>query len=234
MNKVLVIDDAPQIIRALAVNMQARGYEMIAAPDAKTGLKLAADKHPDVIIVDLGLPDRDGLSVITSVRTWSNIPILVLSGRTDSSFKIEALHNGADDYITKPFDVEELFARIKAVSRRREEKIELRTIMIGDLEIDFTRRAITRTHGTEPVPHLTATEWKVLEVLVINRGSLVTKRKILDAAWGPNYAEENGSLRLFISQLRQKLEPNPKSPTYLLTELGMGYRFAQEYSQRSW
>ena len=228
MNKVLVIDDAPQIIRALAVNMQARGYEMIAAPDAKTGLKLAADKHPDVIIVDLGLPDRDGLSVITSVRTWSNIPILVLSGRTDSSFKIEALHNGADDYITKPFDVEELFARIKAVSRRREEKIELRTIMIGDLEIDFTRRAITRTHGTEPVPHLTATEWKVLEVLVINRGSLVTKRKILDAAWGPNYAEENGSLRLFISQLRQKLEPNPKSPTYLLTELGMGYRFAQE------
>ena len=228
MNKVLVIDDAPQIIRALAVNMQARGYEMIAAPDAKTGLKLAADKHPDVIIVDLGLPDRDGLSVITSVRTWSNIPILVLSGRTDSSFKIEALHNGADDYITKPFDVEELFARIKAVSRRREEKIELRTIMIGDLEIDFTRRAITRNHGTEPVPHLTATEWKVLEVLVINRGSLVTKRKILDAAWGPNYAEENGSLRLFISQLRQKLEPNPKSPTYLLTELGMGYRFAQE------
>ena len=228
MNKVLVIDDAPQIIRALAVNMQARGYEMIAAPDAKTGLKLAADKHPDVIIVDLGLPDRDGLSVITSVRTWSNIPILVLSGRTDSSFKIEALHNGADDYITKPFDVEELFARIKAVSRRREEKIELRTIMIGDLEIDFTRRAITRTHGTEPVPHLTATEWKVLEVLVINRGSLVTKRKILDAAWGPNYAEENGSLRLFISQLRQKLEPNPKRPTYLLTELGMGYRFAQE------
>ena len=228
MNKVLVIDDAPQIIRALAVNMQARGYEMIAAPDAKTGLKLAADKHPDVIIVDLGLPDRDGLSVITSVRTWSNIPILVLSGRTDSSFKIEALHNGADDYITKPFDVEELFARIKAVSRRREEKIELRTIMIGDLEIDFTRRAITRTHGTEPVPHLTATEWKVLEVLVINRGSLVTKRKILDAAWGPNYAEENGSLRLFISQLRQKLEPNPKNPTYLLTELGMGYRFAQE------
>ena len=228
MNKVLVIDDAPQIIRALAVNMQARGYEMIAAPDAKTGLKLAADKHPDVIIVDLGLPDRDGLSVITSVRTWSNIPILVLSGRTDSSFKIEALHNGADDYITKPFDVEELFARIKAVSRRREEKIELRTIMIGDLEIDFTRRAITRNHGTEPVPHLTATEWKVLEVLVINRGSLVTKRKILDAAWGPNYAEENGSLRLFISQLRQKLEPNPKNPTYLLTELGMGYRFAQE------
>ena len=228
MNKVLVIDDAPQILRALAVNMQARGYEMIAAPDAKTGLKLAADKHPDVIIVDLGLPDRDGLSVITSVRTWSNIPILVLSGRTDSSFKIEALHNGADDYITKPFDVEELFARIKAVSRRREEKIELRTIMIGDLEIDFTRRAITRNHGTEPVPHLTATEWKVLEVLVINRGSLVTKRKILDAAWGPNYAEENGSLRLFISQLRQKLEPNPKSPTYLLTELGMGYRFAQE------
>ena len=228
MSKVLVIDDAPQIIRALAVNMQARGYEMIAAPDAKTGLKLAADKHPDVIIVDLGLPDRDGLSVITSVRTWSNIPILVLSGRTDSSFKIEALHNGADDYITKPFDVEELFARIKAVSRRREEKIELRTIMIGDLEIDFTRRAITRNHGTEPAPHLTATEWKVLEVLVINRGSLVTKRKILDAAWGPNYAEENGSLRLFISQLRQKLEPNPKNPTYLLTELGMGYRFAQE------
>jgi two-component system KDP operon response regulator KdpE len=227
MDKILVIDDEPQIIRALKVNMQARGYEMIAAPNAETGISLAADKHPDVIIVDLGLPDRDGLTVITSVRKWSNVPILVLSGRTDSKFKITALEHGADDYITKPFDVEELFARIRAVSRRREEKIELRTITMGDLLIDFTRRAITSSTSETPIPHLTQTEWKVLEVLAINRGSLVTKRKILDAGWGTNYAEENGSLRLFISQLRQKLEPNPKSPIYIITELGMGYRFAE-------
>ena len=227
MLKVLVIDDEPQIIRALAVNMQARGYEMVAAPNAAIGNAMAVDKHPDVVIVDLGLPDRDGLTVIKSIRTWSNVPILVLSGRTDSKFKITALESGADDYITKPFDVEELFARIKAVSRRREEKIELRTITMGELEVDFARRSITRNSGESTNPHLTATEWKVLEVLAANRGSLVTKRKILDAGWGTNYAEENGSLRLFISQLRQKLEPNPKSPIYIITELGMGYRFTE-------
>ena len=225
MNRILVIDDEPQIIRALAVNMQARGYEMIAAPNATKGITYAVDQHPDVIIVDLGLPDQDGLTVIKSVRTWSNVPILVLSGRTDSKFKIMALENGADDYITKPFDVEELFARIKAVSRRREEKIELRTISMGDLEINFTRRVISHVDGELPTPHLTATEWKILEVLALNRGSLVTKRKILDAGWGANYAEEMGSLRLFISQLRKKLEPNPKNPMYIITELGMGYRF---------
>ena len=228
MHKVLVIDDEPQIIRALAVNMQARGYEMIAAPNAAIGNAMAIEKHPDVVIVDLGLPDRDGLTVIENIRTWSNVPILVLSGRTDSSFKISALENGADDYITKPFDVEELFARIRAVSRRREEKVELRSISMGELEVDFARRSISRATSSGTPPHLTATEWKVLEVLALNRGSLVTKRKILDAGWGTNYAEENGSLRLFISQLRQKLEPNPKSPIYIITELGMGYRFSDK------
>ena len=225
MNKVLVIDDEPQIIRALAINMQARGYDMIAAPNAAQGISMAIEKSPDLIIVDLGLPDRDGLTVIQSIRTWSNVPILVLSGRTDSKFKISALENGADDYITKPFDIEELFARIRAVSRRGEEKNELRALSMGDLEIDFTRRVVRGQRGGSPTPHLTATEWKVLEVLALNRGTLVTKRKILDASWGANYAEENGSLRLFISQLRQKLEPNPKSPIYIVTELGMGYRF---------
>ena len=228
MHKVLVIDDEPQIIRALAVNMQARGYEMIAAPNAAIGNAMAIEKHPDMVIVDLGLPDRDGLTVIENIRTWSNVPILVLSGRTDSSFKISALENGADDYITKPFDVEELFARIRAVSRRREEKVELRSISMGELEVDFARRSISRATSSGTPPHLTATEWKVLEVLALNRGSLVTKRKILDAGWGTNYAEENGSLRLFISQLRQKLEPNPKRPIYIITELGMGYRFSDK------
>ncbi len=225
MHKILVIDDEPQIIRALAVNMQARGYEMIAAPNAAKGIALASNEQIDVIIVDLGLPDQDGLTVIKQVRTWSNVPILVLSGRIDSKFKITALESGADDYITKPFDVEELFARIKAVSRRRTEKIELRSITMGTLTIDFTKRVITRIESDTPAPHLTATEWRILEVLALNRGSLVTKRKILDAGWGTNYAEEMGSLRLFISQLRHKLEPKPKDPIYIITELGMGYRF---------
>ena len=227
MYKVLVIDDEPQIIKALGVNMQARGYQMYAASNAQSGLAIASERSPDVVIVDLGLPDRDGMTVISSLRSWSNVPILVLSGRSDSKYKIQALEIGADDYITKPFDVEELFARIKAVSRRREEKIELRTITMGDLEIDFTRKTITSKDEKGEVPHLTATEWKVLEVLVNHRGSLVTKRKILDAAWGLNYADETGSLRLFISQLRQKLEPNPQTPIYIITDLGMGYRFAE-------
>jgi len=226
MYSVLVIDDEPQIIKALGVNMQARGYQMYAAANAKDGLVIAAERSPDVVIVDLGLPDRDGMTVINALRSWSNVPILVLSGRSDSKFKIHALEIGADDYLTKPFDVEELFARIRAVSRRREEKIELRTITMGDLEIDFTRKAITSKNEKRELPHLTATEWKVLEVLVSHRGSLVTKRKILDAAWGLNYADETGSLRLFISQLRQKLEPQPRTPIYIITDLGMGYRFA--------
>lgn len=223
-----MIDDEPQIIRALSVNMKARGFQMIAAPNAEIGNTMAIEKHPDVIIVDLGLPDADGITVIKAIRSWSNVPILVLSGRTDSKFKIAALEHGADDYITKPFDVEELFARIKAVSRRRESKLELRTVAMGDLEVDFSRHTITRSDESTPPPHLTATEWKVLEVLALNRGSLVTKRKILDAGWGTNYAEENGSLRLFISQLRQKLEPHPKNPKYILTDLGLGYRFSDE------
>src|ERR1019366_4585625 len=227
MYSVLVIDDEPQIIKALGVNMQARGYQMYAAANAKDGLAIAAERSPDVVIVDLGLPDRDGMTVINSLRSWSNVPILVLSGRSDSKYKIQALEIGADDYITKPFDVEELFARIQAVSRRREEKIELRTITMGDLEIDFTLKAITSKSEKRELPRLTATEWKVFEVLVSHRGSLVTKRKILDAAWGPNYADETGSLRLFISQLRQKLEPNPRTPIYIITDLGMGYRFAE-------
>lgn len=227
MYSVLVVDDEPQIIKALGVNMQARGYQMYAAANAKDGLAIASERIPDVVIVDLGLPDRDGMTVISSLRSWSNVPILVLSGRSDSKYKIQALEIGADDYITKPFDVEELFARIKAVSRRREEKIELRTITMGDLEIDFTRKLITSENQTKEIPHLTATEWKVLEVLVNHRGSLVSKRKILDAAWGPSYADETGSLRLFISQLRQKLEPDPHKPIYIITELGLGYRFTE-------
>ncbi len=227
MYSVLVIDDEPQIIKALGVNMQARGYQMYAAANVKDGLAIASERSPDVVIVDLGLPDRDGMTVISSLRSWSNVPILVLSGRSDSKYKIQALEIGADDYITKPFDVEELFARIQAVSRRREEKIELRTITMGDLEIDFTRKVITSAKEGKEIPHLTATEWKVLEVLVNHRGSLVTKRKILDAAWGSSYADETGSLRLFISQLRQKLEPDPHKPIYIITELGLGYRFTE-------
>jgi two-component system KDP operon response regulator KdpE len=224
MLKVLVIDDEPQIIKALAINMQARGLAMIAAATGKEGLEMAIEKKPDVVVVDLGLPDMGGVDVIDNLRRWSTVPIVVLSGRTDSVQKVEALNRGADDYVTKPFNVEELFARIYAVSRRVISLSDQPIIHIGQWEVDLARKCVTNPNNSAQV-HLTPTEWQVLEILIQNAGKLVTKQHLLTSIWGKGFEQEQGYLRLYISQLRQKLEPNPVSPQFFITEARMGYRF---------
>ena len=214
MLKVLVIDDEPQIIRALGINMQARGLSMIAAATGEEGLKMASEKKPDVVVVDLGLPDMSGVKV----------PILVLSGRSDAVHKVEALNKGADDYVTKPFNIEEFFARIEAVTRRVGSSSEEPTVRIGDWDVDLARRTITNPLNFKQI-RLTPIEWQVLEILLQNAGRLVTKQQLLTGIWGKGYERDQAYLRLYISQLRQKLEPDPAAPRFLLTETGLGYRF---------
>lgn len=225
MLKVLVVDDEPQIVRALGINMQARGLSMIAAATGAEGLEMTATKNPDVVVVDLGLPDMRGVDVIEAIRRWSKVPIIVLSGRSDSVHKVEALNRGADDYVTKPFNIEEFFARIRAVTRRVESPLEQPIVHIGDWRVDIARKAIAHESEVGATVKLTPTEWQVLEILLKNEGKLVTKQHLLAGIRGKGFEKEKGYLRLYISQLRQKLEPNPAAPEHFLTETGMGYRF---------
>jgi two-component system KDP operon response regulator KdpE len=219
---VLVIDDEPQIVRALRINLRVRQYEVHAAGSAGEALELAAKHPPDLVILDLGLPDMDGVEVIHGLRGWTEAPIIVLSGRTDSTDKVEALDAGADDYVTKPFGMDELLARMRAVSRRVAADGDAPRIRLGDLVVDLAARRVIR--GDEDV-RLTPTEWHLLEVLVRNPGKLLSRQQLLSAVWGPGYADATGNLRLYMAQLRRKLEPDPARPRWLLTEPGMGYRF---------
>lgn len=225
MLRILVVDDEPQIIRALGINMQARGFSMIAAASGAEGLEMAATKNPDVVVVDLGLPDMRGVDVIEAIRRWSRVPIIVLSGRSDSVHKVEALNKGADDYVTKPFNIEEFFARIRAVTRRVESPLDQPKVHVGLWCVDIARKVISNNADVMATVRLTPTEWHVLEILVQNEGKLVTKRALLAGIGGKGFEREQGYLRLYISQLRQKLEPNPAAPEHFLTETGMGYRF---------
>jgi Response regulators consisting of a CheY-like receiver domain and a winged-helix DNA-binding domain len=221
---VLVVDDDIQILRALRINLTARGYRVLTAPDGATALRVAADHHPDVVVLDLGLPDFDGTQVIAGLRGWTTVPIIVLSARTDSTDKVHALDQGADDYVTKPFGVDELLARLRAAVRRAatmpgegEPRVET-----GDLTIDLAARSVQRS-GAEV--HLTPTEWSILELLVRNRGKLVSRRQLLNEIWGPGDRKETSYLRVYLGQLRRKLEAEPAQPRHLITEAGMGYRF---------
>ncbi|MGW0804426.1 response regulator [Nonomuraea sp. NPDC002799] len=220
MTRVLVVDDEPQILRALRVNLAARQYEVAVAPDGGSALRQAADWHPDVVILDLGLPDLDGVAVIQGLRGWTEIPIIVLSGRADSSDKVHALDAGADDYVTKPFSIDELLARLRAVTRRtgRHEE-EPATVRVGDHVVDLSARTISG--GVR----LTPTEWHFLELLLRNPGKLISQRQLLTEVWGQTYLKETHYLRQYMAQLRRKLEPDPAHPVHLLTESGMGYRF---------
>jgi len=218
MEKILVIDDEPQIIRALKVNMQARGYEMIAAPNAETGIALAADKHPDVIIVDLGLPDRDGLTVITSVRKWSNVPILVLSGRTDSKYKITALENGADDYITKPFSTQELLARIRAVLRRRAPEQVAESVTLGALSLDGASYRVTFAGQTLKMG---PTEFKLLSFLMHHTERVHSRSQLLDKVWGDHVFIEERTVDVHVKRLREALG---EAGSMIETVRGAGYR----------
>ncbi|WP_433565508.1 response regulator [Nocardia sp. CA-151230] len=222
--KVLVVDDEPQILRALRINLSVRGYEVTTASNGAAALRAAAEKHPDVIILDLGLPDMDGIEVLAGLRGWSTAPVIVLSARTDSSDKVEALDAGADDYVTKPFGMDELLARLRAAVRRSASTADTAEPVIetASFTVDLAAKKVTR-HGHDV--HLTPTEWGVLEMLVRNRGKLVGRRELLREVWGPSYATETHYLRVYLAQLRRKLEDDPSQPKHLLTEAGMGYRF---------
>jgi len=221
--KILIADDDPQILRALRITLSARGYDVVTASDGRAALNAAIETHPDLIVLDLGMPGLTGIEVIEAVRGWSQLPILVVSGRSDSMDKVDALDAGADDYVTKPFAADELLARIRALSRRTPSATDEPVVSFGEVTVDLAAHVVTRAGVTV---RLTPTEWRLLELLVRNPDRLVTRETILTEVWGPQYTTDTGYLRLYLSQLRKKLEPEPSTPRYLLTEAGMGYRFA--------
>jgi two-component system KDP operon response regulator KdpE len=227
---VLVIDDEPQIVRALRINLRVRHYEVHTAGTGSQALDLAAKHPPDLVILDLGLPDLDGVEVIHGLRGWTEAPIIVLSGRADSTDKVEALDAGADDYLTKPFAMDELLARMRAVSRRVSADQDVPSVELGDLTVDLAAKRVHRRPGGGAGDaggdiRLTPTEWHLLEVLLRNPGKLLSQQHLLASVWGPGYADATGNLRLYMAQLRRKLEPDPARPRWLLTEPGMGYRY---------
>ncbi|MEV5742965.1 response regulator [Microbispora rosea] len=220
MSRILVVDDEPQILRALRINLAARGYEVVVAVDGGSALREAADRRPDLIVLDLGLPDMDGVEVIHGVRGWSGVPIIVLSGRTGNQDKIDALDAGADDYVTKPFGVDELLARVRAVTRRTgSRESEPARVRVGEHVIDLAEKTVSGD------VRLTPTEWHILELLVRNPGKLISQRQLLSEVWGAQYVKETHYLRQYMAQLRRKLEKEPAHPAHLITEPGMGYRF---------
>ena len=232
MTSVLVIDDEPQIIRALRINLRVREYDVHTAASGSEALDVAARHPPDIVILDLGLPDLDGVDVIHGLRGWTDAPIIVLSGRADSTGKVEALDAGADDYVTKPFGMDELLARMRAVSRRVGTDGDTPEVRLGDLVVDLAAKRVVRApagarhdHDGNGAVRLTPTEWHLLEVLLRNPGKLLSQQQLLAEVWGPGYAEATGNLRLYMAQLRRKLEPDPHRPRWLLTEPGMGYRY---------
>jgi two-component system KDP operon response regulator KdpE len=235
---VLVVDDEPQILRALRINLRVREYQVDVAATGTEALQMAARHPPDLVILDLGLPDLDGMEVIQGLRGWTKAPIIVLSGRADSLDKVEALDAGADDYITKPFGVEELLARMRAAVRRTGTAGDLPQIKLGDLIVDLAAKRVTRQapvptsgrpaggHAAQPDDiRLTPTEWHLLEVLLRHPGKLLSRNQLLTEVGGPGYADATGNLRLYMAQLRRKLEPDPARPRWLITEPGMGYRY---------
>jgi two-component system, OmpR family, KDP operon response regulator KdpE len=254
--RVLVVDDEPQILRALRINLRVRDYDVHVAATGTEALEVAGRYPPDLVILDLGLPDLDGVEVIQGLRGWTKAPIIVLSGRADSLDKVEALDAGADDYVTKPFGVEELLARMRAAVRRTGIPEDLPRIRLGELVVDLAAKRVVRQApvpaGLDPAGEapasearadeapageapadeapaggirLTPTEWHLLEVLLRNPGKLLSRNQLLTEVWGPGYADATGNLRLYMAQLRRKLEPDPARPRWLITEPGMGYRY---------
>jgi two-component system KDP operon response regulator KdpE len=218
----LVVEDEPRLLRALTINLHARRYRVHPAATAQAALDLAALHPPDLVILDLGLPDLDGVDLIKGLRGWSTTPILVLSGRSDSADKVEALDAGADDYVTKPFGMDELLARLRALSRRSSPSEDQPTIAFDDVTVDLATR---RVHRASVEVRLTPTEWKLLEVLVRNPLVLLSRQRLLAEVWGPGYEHAQGNLRLYMGQLRRKLEVTPARPRHFLNEPGLGYRF---------
>ncbi|GAA1734408.1 response regulator [Microbacterium paludicola] len=219
--KILIADDDPQLIRAMRITLGAHGYDVVSASDGAETITVAAQSRPDVVLLDLGMPRLDGIEVIHALRGWTDAPIVVVSGRTGSADKVDALDAGADDYVTKPFQIDELLARLRALARRSAGSTGAPQVRFGEIEVDLAAKTVTRRG--DPV-HLTPTEWRMLEFLARNPGALVTRQELLKDLWGSAQVADTGYLRLYISQLRKKLEVDPARPRHLLTEQGMGYR----------
>lgn len=222
MTLVLIVEDEARIARAMQVTLQANGYQALTVGNGADALNAAAHQPVDIMVLDLGLPDMDGVEIIRRVRGWSSLPIIVLSARHASEDKVEALDAGADDYVTKPFGLDELLARLRVASRRVATEREEPTLATVDFVVDLAGKRIVKD-GSEV--RLTPTEWNILELLVRNKGKLVTQQQILTQVWGQAYAKETQYLRVYIAQLRRKLERDPAEPRHLHTEAGMGYRF---------
>ena len=225
MTNVLVVDDDHQLLRALRITLSARGYDVTAVADGTTALAAASRQPPDLIIVDLGLPDIDGTAVVEGLRGWCTAPIIVLSARGAETAKVDALDAGADDYVTKPFGMDELLARIRAALRRAAPAAGHAIVTTDAFTVDLANKRITTTSGDV---RLTPTEWHLLEVLIREPGKLITQQQLLQQIWGPAYETETNYLRVHLANLRRKLEPDPAQPRYLITEPGIGYRFTPQ------
>jgi two-component system KDP operon response regulator KdpE len=221
--KLLVIDDEARFLRAIAISLRARGYDVETAATGEDGLAVAARAHPDAVVLDLGLPDLDGLDVLRALRGWTSVPVIVLSARHEEQAKVEALDIGADDYVTKPFGMDELLARLRATLRRSVPGQDEPLIETADFTIDLAAKRARNAAGDDV--RLTPIEWGIVTTLVRNRGKLVTQRQLLQEVWGPQYETETEYLRVHLAAIRRKLEPTPSRPRYFVTEAGMGYRF---------
>ncbi|MFH8712278.1 response regulator [Streptomyces zaomyceticus] len=226
MSQVLVVEDDPRLVRTLTINLKARNHEVAVAAGGVAALRIAADAPPDVILLDLGLPDMDGIHVIKELRRWSRVPIVVVSARRTSDEEIAALDAGADDYVTKPFDMNELLARLTTAVRRRETTgpaaDEVQVVTTDDFSVDLAAKKVRRAaHDVR----LTPTEWHLLETLIRNPGRLVSQRQLLEEVWGQHAGDRTNYLRVYMAHLRRKLEPDPSQPRHFITQPGMGYRF---------
>ncbi|MEY9837843.1 response regulator [Streptacidiphilus sp. EB103A] len=226
MTRILVVDDEPQMLRALQINLQARQYDVTTAADGTLALEETARSRPDAIILDLGLPGLDGLEVLAALRVWSTVPVIVVSGRSSATEKVAALDAGADDYVTKPFAMNELLARVRAVLRRPPiEGAPTGVAVIGDYTVDLASCTVSPRHDGVAAVRLTPTEWGIITLLIQHPGRLVTGTEILHSVWGPGHEGNTNYLRVYVAGIRRKLETDPAHPRHLRTEPGMGYRY---------
>jgi two-component system KDP operon response regulator KdpE len=223
MTRILVVDDETQIRKALSVNLTARGYDVDLAATGEEALARAAAHHPDLVLLDIGLPGIDGVQVVEGLRGWTTVPIIMLSVRDSEADKVRALDAGADDYVTKPFGMNEVLARLRAALRRHQPLPEQATVDTPDFHLDLAEKTVTLADGSRP--HLTPTEWSIVEVLARHPGRLITQRQLLQQVWGPQYEHETNYLRVHLAAIRKKLEPEPGRPRHFVTEPGIGYRF---------
>lgn len=225
MTFVLVVDDDPAMLRTLTINLRARDYDVETAGDGRSALQIVDERMPDVVLLDLGLPDIDGINVLKQLRSFTQVPVIVVSARTGPDDKVEALDLGADDFITKPFSIEELLARVRVTTRRSAVQEPALVVDVEDLRLDVTESRATRA-GAEI--HLTPIEWKIIETLARKRGRLVRQTDLLHSVWGPGFERQTNYLRVHLASIRRKLETDPAAPSLFVTEPGIGYRFAPE------